>query len=156
MLKIVGTPAMGNYDDLRCFPAYAKVRMEKKYKRNVSKALLHVCGKDKQIEAYAGIIKVLDKVWHLDPHKRAKADEVLNLLSEKKVNMNEFLMEWKLLKDEILMENGASDEKDAGMMKECVKRKLDEVEMTNGRGEKLVPDDIGRKNVRGGKEGRSP
>lgn len=76
MYKLVGIPAVDNFELGAKFPYYRKP--EKKYKPGVEKAIPALMKENKGNEkAYTGAIDLIRKLLHLDPEKRINAKQAL-------------------------------------------------------------------------------
>ncbi len=122
IFKIVGTPSTSNYKEAQSYPYYNKCKPEKKYKSGLVKALTYMFrdGNRNNVDDYAGLLSLLERMLNLDPKKRMSASEALehsSMTDYTSQTTNEefhktFAEDWKALKENLCAEDASEETKD--------------------------------------------
>merc|ERR1719444_351966 len=85
IFKIVGMPSKTNYNDATLYPHFDVCKPptkpgkpDKKYKKDVEKALRYILNQsDINADEYSGALRLLERMLDLDPKKRISAVDAL-------------------------------------------------------------------------------
>lgn len=151
IFKIVGMPSKTNYNDATLYPHFDVCKPptkpgkpDKKYKKDVEKALRYILNQsDINADEYSGALRLLERMLDLDPKKRISAADALeheymvdfvnNSTSE--TFQKTFVQDWIDLKEKIFLKNrnGAEDGSDfSHLHQKDLKRKMLLMEAASG------------------------